>query len=271
MLKGIDVSNWQKGLKPSNLDIDFCICKATEGITFVDAWCDGFIQDCIKNGILFGYYHFAGMSDPRKEAEFFWNNTLGYTGYGIPVLDYESWSAARVHMTWCEKFMYRYHELSNVWPVLYISASHCDDFRNSWIPSKCGLWVAGYPADYPSWPDADDMPYDVSPWPFAAIWQFASDFKLKGYNGELDADLAFMDAAAWMKYAGSKEQPAKKPAKKPAGKKPAKTCEQLADEVMAGKWGNGWNRKQALDAAYGAGTYDHVQCIVDNRLGLDGC
>ena len=50
-----------------------------------------------------------------------------------------------------------------------------------------------------------------------------------------------------------------------------KSCTELADEVLAGKWGNGWNRVNALNAAYGTGTYDHVQAIVNQKLGYDGC
>lgn len=270
MMRGIDVSNWQEGINPEKLDIDFCICKATEGTSFVDPFCDTFIQKLIKAKKLFGYYHFAGKGNPKEEAKFFWNNTLGYTGSGIPVLDYETWDYAGVHFSWCEKFMFQYHELSNVWPILYISASHVGEFSHSWIPSKCGLWIAGYNRDYDKWPAADDMPYDVSPWEFAAIWQFASDFKLKGYRGDLDADLAFMDANAWLKYAGAKV-PANSFDKAKDDAKKVKSCEELADEVIAGMWGKGWNRKNALDSAYGKGTYDHVQIIVNNRLGLDGC
>lgn len=266
MLRGIDVSNWQAGLVPSKLDIDFCIAKATEGDFFVDKYCDGFIQNCIANGILFGYYHFAGNGNPETEAKWLWNHTLGYSGHGIPVLDYESWQFSRDHVKWCQRFMNQYQKLSGIWPVLYISASHCSDFNASWIPDKCGLWVAGYNRDYSTWPKRDDMPYDVSPWPFAAMWQFASDFSIDGSGYALDADIAFMDAAAWMKYAGSKSA-----STAPAKKKLDKTCEQLADEVIAGKWGNGWNRRNALDSAYGTGTYEHVQAIVDEKLGLDGC
>lgn len=265
MLKGIDISNWQEGLKPSKLDVDFCICKTTEGTFFIDPCCDGFIQDCLKSKKLFGYYHFAGNGNARQEAKFFWNNTLGYNCSGIPVLDYEIWYLQRDHIKWCQDFMNAYHDFSGVWPVLYISASHCPDFKSSWIPDKCGLWVAGYPQDFDKWPAANDMPYNVSPWQFAAIWQFASDFHISGFTGDIDADLAFMDAAAWIKYAGgSKLQQTQE-------KKQTKSCEQLAEEVIAGKWGNGWNRKNALDSAYGVGTYDHVQIIVNDKLGLDGC
>lgn len=261
MLKGIDISNHQEGfVVPSSLD--FCICKATEGLDFVDEFCDGFIQQCLKKNILFGYYHYA-HDKGREEARYFWNHTLGYTGHGIPVIDYEYGSAnARAYL---EAFCDEYHKLSGVWPMVYISAlsgnGNVADLRGSWIPEKCGLWLAGYPEYYRYWPDVD-IPYDISPWEICAIWQFTDCMPINGF--EVDADYAYMDKTAWMKYAGAKT------AKKPAGK-PAKTCEQLADEVIAGKWGTGWNRKNALDSAYGAGTYDHVQCIVNRKLGLDGC
>lgn len=218
MLKGIDISNWQRILIPSNLDIDFCICKATEGDYFVDRLCDAFIQNCKAKGILYGFYHFAGTANPADEAKFFFENCRGYVGEGIPVLDYEVWNENSDDVSWCEKFMQEYQKLSGVWPILYISAYRCAEFSNSWIPSKCGLWIAGYPKNYSQWPTTDDMPYSIAPWEFATIWQFASDWKLAGYNGNLDGDVAFMDESAWSKYAGAKigkhEDTAEKPAKK---------------------------------------------------------
>lgn len=200
MLRGVDVSNWQAGLVPHDLNIEFCICKATGGCHFVDPYCDGFVQDCIANNILWGFYHFARENHPKTEAEFFYNNCTGYIGKGVPVLDYEVWGQNN-DVVWCENFLNRFHELSGVWPMLYISASHCSEFAGSWIPEKCGLWVAGYPHDTSIYID-EVMPYDISPWPFAAIWQFTSGLLLPGYDGPLDGDLAFMDETAWGKYAG---------------------------------------------------------------------
>ena len=47
--------------------------------------------------------------------------------------------------------------------------------------------------------------------------------------------------------------------------------EKLADEVLAGKWGNGRNRKQALDSIHGKGTADEVELLVHEKTALDGC
>ena len=118
MLRGIDISNHQAGFTIPD-DIDFCIVKATEGTNFVDPYCDGFIQDCLKKNILFGYYHYA-HNEPYEEAHYFWNNTLGYAGHGIPVIDYEygSNNAKQYLEVFCEE----YYKLSHVWPMGYISA-----------------------------------------------------------------------------------------------------------------------------------------------------
>ena len=248
-MKGIDISNWQAGEHPKNYDIDFCICKATEGVNFVDGFCDDFIQECISNNILFGYYHFAQSNNARDEAKFFWNNTLGYSGHGIPVLDYEVWGRNN-DVAWCEEFIDAYHDFSGVWPVIYISASRCGAFENSWIPEKCGLWVAGYPMEYTEFISEDaTLPYNIYPWKFAAIWQFTSSLW-----GKFDGDIAYMDKNAWALYAGNVNS------SKPSNdiKPIEKSIDDLAFEVILGEYGVGKERKKALGTKY-----DAVQKRVD--------
>lgn len=293
-MRGIDISNWQAGITPSNLDIEFCICKATEGLGYVDPYCDEFVSDCRNNGILWGFYHFARENEPEDEARFFYEQCAGYIGHGIPVLDYETDNYD--NREWCERFLSEFHGLCGVWPLLYVSASRCGEYENSWIPDECDLWVAGYPWDMDSYDQAGDMPYNIYPWPFAAIWQFTSDLRIPGYDDRLDGDIAYMNADAWMKYAGS-SQPAPQPTPTPIPTKPTDDLVrevlaglygdgeqrklalngrydevqdridelyQIADEVIAGEWGNGWNREQALN---GAGyPYDIVQGIVNVLL-----
>ena len=294
MLKGIDVSNWQNGLVPSTMDIDFCIAKATEGNWFVDACCDGFIQNCIANDILWGFYHFNGNADPVSEADFFVENTRNYFGNGIPVLDYEV--ANDNDRSWVEQFIQRVYDLTGVWCMVYTSASWLPRFQDSWVCKKCGLWLAGYPYPATTW-RFDDPPYGSYPWDFIAIWQFTSSLQI-GWNSGLDGDIAYMDKAAWMKYAKSNSadkpnapvQPVKdyKTVIKQVldgqwgtGNERRKRLEyagydaqfiqdtineyyEIAEQVIRGEWGNGWNRQQALN---GAGyDYETVQGIVNAIL-----
>lgn len=294
VMRGIDISNWQSGIKPSNMPIDFCIMKATEGLNFVDTYCDGWVEDCKANSILWGFYHFARENDPVKEADFFYKHCKGYFKHGIPVLDYETFNGNNAR--WCEKFIQRIYDLTGVWCVIYISAYRVPEYNDSWIPEKCGLWIAGYPETYAYWPVESDCPYDIGKWEVVALWQFSNEVILPGYVGKLDGDIAYMDEKAWGKYAGAaseKEDEPQKPTydksveelarevlegkhgdgakrKKSLGKmyKPVQEyIDQLynvADEVIAGKWGNGWNREQALN---GAGyPYELVQGIVNDKL-----
>ena len=291
-MRGIDISNWQDGLNIYDLNVDFCICKATEGLGYVDRCCDNWISQCKDKGTLWGFYHFARENEPEDEARFFYENCLGYIGKGIPVLDYET--SNYDNREWCERFMQAFHDLSGIWAMLYISASRCGEYENSWIPSKCGLWVAGYPWDMDSYDQAGDMPYSIYPWPFTAIWQFTSGLYIPGYDGRLDGDIAYMDANAWMKYAGS-AAPAPEPQPQPTQDVNALACKviagefgngeerksrlgsmydevqarvnqyyEVAEQVINGDWGNGWNREQALT---GAGyDYKTVQSIVNDML-----
>ena len=294
-MRGIDISNWQAGIYPPALEIDFCICKATEGLGYTDPCCDDWISQLSDNGIPWGFYHFARENEPEDEARYFYDECRGYFGRGIPVLDYETENYD--NREWCERFISKLHELSGIWPMIYISASRIPEYDGSWIPQECGLWVAGYPYPATWWVD-DDMPYSIGDWEFAAIWQFTSSLVLAGYEGHLDGDIAYMDVEAWAKYAGS-AQPQPQPQPQPA---PGISTDELAQEVIAGlwgndqervdrlgdrydavqarvneyytvaeqvingDWGNGWNRKQALE---GAGfDYQTVQNIVNEMLGV---
>ena len=90
------------------------------------------------------------------------------------------------------------------------------------------------------------------------MWQWTSSGRLDGYDGNLDCNIFYGDGSTWDAYVGKststvKPQPARK------------TNDQLADEVIAGKWGNGADRKKRLtDAGY---DYDAVQKVVNQKMG----
>lgn len=265
-MRGIDISNWQKGINLSLLDIDFCICKATEGLNFVDKYCDGFIQDCKKLNLKWAFYHFARENNARKEAKFFYDNCKNYFNEGIPILDWE----VETNVLWCEEFIDELHKLSGIWCMIYMSASKVKQFKNSWIPEKCGLWVAGYPSYYSTW-TGSDMPYDVSPWKFAAIWQFTDCLIIKGFWEKLDGDIAYMTKNAWDKYAQSTANPQN--VEKPI--KIEKTIDDLVMETLLGEYGNGEDRKQMLGKNYNAvqnrinQLYKIAEEVIDGKWGND--
>lgn len=258
-MKGIDISSWQKGLDLSKIKCDFVICKATEGLTIVDSCCDDFITKAQKLGKPFGFYHFARpeLNSAKAEAEFFYKHTKGYFGKGIPVLDWES--KAKWNVAWAKEWLDTIYKLTGVKPLIYMSESVYLAYNFKKIANAdYGLWVAKY-RDYNK-----DYNYDMSTagnkprlkwWKCIAMWQWTSSGRLNGYNGNLDCDVFYGDVETWNKYA--KKTTSKKKKDPLAGK----TNEELADDVLAGKFGNGTARVKALGKRYLA-----VQRIVNKRL-----
>lgn len=209
MLRGIDISSYQTGidLKRALASLDFCIVKCTEGLAFVDTPFKGWCDEILSLGKLLGFYHFARANDAGKEAEYFYKACKPYIGKGVPVLDTETGQSGM----WCQTFVSRFHELSGVWPVLYMSSNSTqrERFADTLVPNKCGLWEAFYPksgvTSFEQMPDYEGGTY---PWAFGAMWQFTSSGKVSGFNGNVDLDIAWMDAAGWQAYARSAPQEA---------------------------------------------------------------
>lgn len=200
MLRGIDIANWQAGLEIPDY-IDFCIVKASQGTNFIDEYARGFINQCKKKNILFGFYHYMTKVEPEAQAAFFADCTREWNLQGIPVLDIErkdipNWGEC------AQRFVDKYHAITTVYPVIYCSASRIPEFEGYPLVDTCGLWVAGYPTsrEY-EWGESPEFPYETSPWPFAAMWQFTENGWIDTFDSALDFDVAYMTRHAWGLYA----------------------------------------------------------------------
>lgn len=204
MLRGIDISNYDAGFVIPER-VDFCIVKATQGTTFFDKYCEGFISQCKKKGILFGFYHYLDGKEPEQQAAFFAEKTKAWNLQGIPVVDVEYDKIANFG-DWTQRFVDKYHAITTVYPVVYCSASRCMDFCGYPLVDDCGLWVAGYPSGR-EWEfgESPEFPYDVNPWPFCAMWQFTDNGWFDHFDAPIDMDLAYMDAHAWSLYANPRQ------------------------------------------------------------------
>lgn len=208
MFVGIDVSSWQGEINVRDMAVDFVIAKATEGAGFyVNPLCDFVVQQCIASGKKWGFYHFASGASPEAEARFFVDNTRDYFGHGIPVLDFESDAITVWGVSGAKTFLDAVQRETGVKPLIYMSESICSSLDwSSVVAADYGLWIAKYPnVAHPTFEDVANAGanFDTGAWPFAAIWQFASDCRVEGYDGDLDGNVAFMDAAAWDAYAGT--------------------------------------------------------------------
>lgn len=257
-LQGIDLSYWQKGTYQNFIDKyakDFVIVRSSFSKT-VDSYCDKIYQYAKSKGKKLGFYMFPLTSDgdARAVAEWNYNQVKGYIREAIPCID---WEATKGHniadVNWAYNFAKRFEELSGVKPVFYMNSA-CERSYD-WskvVANNNGLWIASWGAN-----DGKDHGTPATKhWKVVALHQFTSRYA--GQN--LDADTFNGDGGTWDKYAGkSGSAPAPKPTPAPA----KKSNDEIANEVLAGKWGNGDDRKRRLQAA--GYDYNAIQAIVNQK------
>ena len=204
VMHGIDVSSHDQAPFKDHTEwcyggSDFVIAKSTQGTWYENPCFDYAYNRAKADGKLLGIYHYAAGEGARAEAEYFYAHTADRIGEFIPWLDWESidndnWGST----TWCREFVDRYHELSGVYPGIYVQASAIWQCENCADVSP--LWVAGYPSwTGDNWdPQPGDMPYGIGAWDDWTIWQYTSD-------GGTDRNVANIDANAWAALAGGSE------------------------------------------------------------------
>lgn len=247
-LFGTDQSKWQANQVTEG---SFILVKATEGCGYVDPTCDAKYQLNKQAGKLLGVYHYARPdlgNTPEAEAQYFVDNIRGYIGEAIMVLDWES--ANKWDVNWAKRWLDKVKDLTGIKPMIYMSSSVT--FAYDWssvVAGDYGLWVANYGNNDGTNHGCPGVGY----WGIVAMHQYTSN--------PLDKDEFFGDENTWRAYAGANGS-------KPTPVPTRKSNEEIADEVIAGKWGNGQDRKNRLSAA----GYDYraIQDIVNKKLGGGG-
>ena len=255
MMNGIDISSYQRGLDLKKVPADFVIIKATEGTAIVQNTCDPWVQECIRQGKPWGFYHFSGGGDPVKEADWFVDHTANYFGHGLPIWDYESYGAFGTDNA--KKFLDRVFERTGVRCVVYTNRSIVKNEDWSKIAPNHPLWVAQY-ANYAPVHGYQENPWLPSggfgAWKSPIIHQYTSQGYLPGYSKNLDLDKCYITADEWESLCKGHK----------VDEKP-KTVDELAREVLDKKWGDGADRKKRLtEAGY---DYKAVQNRVNELLG----
>lgn len=197
MLKGIDVSSWQGDIQVQNMPVDFVIVKATEGTGYVNPYCDSVYQRAKNAGKLLGFYMWLKDAEPLAQADYFVDNCLNYFGEAIPCIDWEEGETSVNRVNACAR---RIHERTGVWPLIY---SWPRWFNKGGVEPNCGRWIASYPSV--TNPDLDYIALEMPAVDgLVAMWQYASDGRVSGYNGDLDLNHFYGDEKAWKLYAGVK-------------------------------------------------------------------
>lgn len=259
-MNGIDISNWQASLDVTKVPGDFVIIKATEGTTYCNPSMTKHYNQAVKAGKLTGFYHFAYGGVAKQEADFFVEMVYNYIGKSILVLDWEG-DAMKNGVSYAKAFLDRVYERTGVRAFIYMSKSVTTQGWSS-VAKNHPLWVAQYADMLPVYgyqenPWTDGKGYGA--WDKPTIFQYTSRGQLAGYSGNLDLDKAYIDKKGWAAYASPSvmDEP-------PPDWKPDMTTDELALEVIDGKWGNGEKRKKLLtEAGY---DYNLVQKKVNQIL-----
>ena len=194
MLNFIDISSWQGDIDLSPLPIDAVVVKATEGTDYLNPYFEKKLQESSTLGLKIGFYHYAKDNDPIAEATFFLDNIEDWLYRGIPVLDWEEGQSVE----WVNAFVNHVHDRTGVWCWIYGNPWR---FDQGGVEQNCARWVASYPNvlhpgfyrfDMDDAPDCDGL---------MCAWQFCSDGRINGYDGDLDLNHFYGDEYAWDKYA----------------------------------------------------------------------
>lgn len=242
MIKGVDLSYCQEGISFSALreaGVKFAIIRAGFS-TKKDVTMDKFVKDCTENGIDFGFYWYSyamSVEQAQAEADKCIEVIKGLSPAYPVFFDMEKKkqidglntdTRTEMAIAFCEKI-----RQAGFKPGIYANPSFMENYYDKQqLVGKYDIWLA-------HWTNSPDCPsrYNYG----QTMWQWGLD-RIGGYD--IDGDICFCDYA--------KPTPAKK------------TVDELADEVIAGKWDNGAERERLLTAA--GYDYNAVQKRVNEKL-----
>ena len=248
-MKGIDISTYQRNVNYSKLKeqgIEFAIIRLGFGknISQKDEMFEEHFQGLKNAGIKVGayLYSYAYVKEGAKlEAE----NTLEIIKgkqFDLPIFyDMEESKQALLGKEVLT-------EMANEWCRIIKNAGYkagvyanLNWFKNYLNPYEISsefnfIWLALW--------NNDEKPNVQFP---VAFWQYTNKGHLDGIEGKVDLDKCFVESF-----------------QQPVDNVVYKTNEDLATEVIQGKWGNGQERKNRLtNAGY---NYNEIQKIVNERL-----
>lgn len=248
--KGIDVSKHQGAIdwkKVKNDGIEFAILRIGYGgsVPVKDEKFEENYTNAKANGLDVGVYIYSyadSESDVKKEYEAV-INWLGNRYLDLPVYyDVEDKKMSGLSKkilsnyikTFCDKI-----ENAGYWAGIYAN--------KNWLETKLDM---NYLKDYTVWLAqwTTNPTYQGS----YAVWQYSSDDSVDGINGRVDMNWQLKELGGKIGTSSSSSESSKK------------SNEEIANEVIQGKWGNGGERKNRLtNAGY---DYQAIQDLVNKKL-----
>lgn len=241
-MKGIDLSCWQDNvnyleLKAQGIEFAIIRCGYGKNETQKDAMFEKHYAGLKYAGIKIGAYLYSyatSVENAWKEAE----NCLKFIKgkqFDLPIFyDIEDkciLPLGQVLITQCAVEFCKAIEKAGFKAGIYANLNWFTNYIDVSKVKNYSLWVA-------QWNDKCTANFEYD------FWQYTSKGKVQGIKGNVDMNIC---------YDESYKQTVDK-----------KSNEELADEVINGKWGNGKERKDKLtNAGY---NYNEVQKIVNEKM-----
>ena len=237
---GIDVSKWQGGFdfdKAKSEGVKFAILRGAYHMT-KDSRFESYYAACKKRNIPVGVYLYSmakNVSEARKEADFLISDVLQGKKFEYPIyMDVEDKVQlslgkkllTEIVVAFCERL-----EDAGYYVGIYSSASYFKTYLDESKLKAYDKWVA-------QWSSKCTYGDSFGMWQFGGETNVLRSNKIAGVT--CDQNYAYKDYPTIIKKAKLNGY----------GAKPvAKSIEEIAQEVIDGKWGNGAARKEALSEA----------------------
>lgn len=249
-MHGIDISTWQNNIDLKPYKDGFVIIRV--GFTFMTSFTPTLDNRCIRNmnecdklGIPYGVYYYGmatTQAQAKKEAEFVLKTIKGRNirvgvWYDIEDPDRYKGKSKKTISNICNAFC------STIEAAGYYTGIYS---MESWFGTKIDCpkydkWVASWGTNN------GELQNDTSK--IGTLHQYTSK--------PLDKDVMYVPLSTYASKPKTTTKPTATTAKK-------KTVDEIAKEVIAGKWGNGAEREKKLKAA--GYDYDKVQAKVNEML-----
>lgn len=260
-LAGIDVSTYQKNIdwKTVAKSKKFAIIRAGYGKSTKDDYWEQNYKNAKAAGVKIGAYWYSyakSVDDAKQEAKGFLKALEGKQLEWPVYYDIEEKSIFQNNLqndiarAFCDIL-----QSNKYFCGIYSSASPLTYNFNSDVKNRYTIWVAHYGVSKPSYSGA------------YGIWQTGYG-KVNGVSGDCDMDIGYIDFEPIIKNGGFNGYSSGTPIvpdPEPEGGCNGKTVNEIAKEVIQGKWGNGQDRVNKLTAA--GCDYDTIQKEVNRILG----
>ncbi len=268
---GIDISYYQKGInlsKAKNEGVEFVIIRggftgSSNKSLSKDSQFETHYKNAKSNGLGVGVYHFSracSFEEGTKEANFLYEKCLKGKTFEFPIyIDVEDTKyqakAGKNAVTEAIKGFCETLENKGYYVGIYASSSWFKNYMNLDKLTMYDKWVA-------QWSKTRPTSIEHGLWQFGGETNKIRTNKVAGVV--CDQNYAYKDYPIIMKNACLNGFLSKKEESTPiTPTEPKKSLEQVANEVIEGKWGNGEERKTKLtEAGY---NYDEVQAKVNEK------